>query len=56
MKEKIWIKLAYLLPKPLVYWCSIRLIAHATTGAYSNQVVPDLRAMDALKRWEDVTI
>jgi len=40
------------LPKRLVYWCAIRLFVHATTGEYSNQVVPDLNAMDALKRWE----
>lgn len=40
------------LPKKIIYWSSIRLIAHATTGKYSNQVVPELTAMDALGRWE----
>lgn len=40
------------LPRNLVYWCAIRLMAHATQGRYSTQVVPDLSAMDALKRWE----
>ena len=39
------------LPRKLVYWCSIRLIVHATTGEYSHQIVPDLTAMDALERW-----
>lgn len=49
---KLWTWLAYRLPRPLVYWAAIRLMAHATTGQYRDQVVPDLTAMDALKRWE----
>jgi hypothetical protein len=32
-------------------WCAIRVMAHATQGRWSNQVVPDLLAMDALDRW-----
>jgi hypothetical protein len=40
------------LPKRLVYQCAIRVIAHATTGQYANQIVPDLTAMDALERWD----
>jgi len=53
LREKFWLKLAYLLPRNLVYWACIRLCANATTGKYENQVVPDLTVMDALKRWED---
>ena len=49
--ERALIFIAWHLPKPLVYWASIRLMAHATTGPYSSQVVPELTAMDALKRW-----
>ena len=45
-------KIAWKLPRRLAYWCAIRVIAHATTGKYGNTVVPELRAMDALKRWE----
>ncbi len=45
--------LAWKLPRQLVLWCAIRVVAHATTGKFSNQVVPDLTAMDALKRWDD---
>jgi hypothetical protein len=48
----IWLSLAWLLPKRLVYWSSIRLMAHATQGEYGAQEVPALLAMDALKRWE----
>lgn len=48
----IW--LAYsIVPKRLAYWCAIRVIFHATTGEYSEQVVPELTAMDALKRYGD---
>lgn len=45
-------KIAWLMPRWLVYWCAIRLIAHATSGEWSHQIVPDLKAMDALERWE----
>lgn len=51
-KEKFWSRLAFAIPRPLVYWASIRLMANATTGKYSNQVVPELMAVDALQRWE----
>jgi hypothetical protein len=50
--EKLWMKIAWLLPRPLVLWCAVRLISNATTGRYGNQVVPDLGAMEALKRWD----
>lgn len=50
--EKIVIAIAWSLPKRLVYWCSIRLMSSATVGRWSGQVVPDLTALDALKRWE----
>lgn len=53
MSSRLWIKLAWLLPETLVYFCTIRLIANATQGKYSNQIVPELTAMDALKRWEE---
>lgn len=49
--ETLKIKIAWLMPRWLVYWCSIRLMANATQGGWSNQIVPDLLAMDALKRW-----
>jgi hypothetical protein len=49
---KFWSWLAWRLPKRLVYWAAIRLIANATQGKYSNQVVPELKILDALERWE----
>lgn len=50
--EKFWFWLAWRMPKPLVYFCTIRLGAHATQGVYGHTIVPDLTFMDALKRWE----
>lgn len=52
LQEKLMLKLTYWLPRRIVYWASVRLICNATTGKYSNQIVPDLTAMDALQRWE----
>lgn len=51
MIEKLLIFIAWRLPKQLVMWCAVRVGAHATQGPYSNQIVPDLPFMDALKRW-----
>jgi hypothetical protein len=52
MSETILTWIAWRLPRKVVYWCAIRLGAHATQGRYSNQVVPDLLFADALKRWD----
>ena len=52
MLDKIAMKLAWWLPRRVVYWCAIRLGCHATQGQYSDQVVPDLNFVDALKRWD----
>lgn len=52
MKDKFYALIAAMLPKAVVYYAAIRLFVHATTGEYSNQEVPALTAMDALKRWE----
>lgn len=38
-------------PRRLAYFCTIRVLVNATTGEHSDQVVPDLLAMDALQRW-----
>jgi len=52
LKEKVIMAIVWKLPKSLIYWASIRLIAWATTGKYGNTIVPELTAMDALGRWE----
>jgi len=53
MKDKLWFWLTWKMPRRLVYFCTIRLISAATTGQYSDTVVPELTAMDSVKRWED---
>ena len=50
--EKITIAIAWKLPRSLAYWAAIRVGANATSGKYADQIVPDLKFMDALKRWE----
>lgn len=53
LKEKLLIALAWMLPRQVAYLAAVRVAAHATTGKYSNQIVPELSAMDALKRWQE---
>ena len=40
-----------ILPKRLVYFCAITVGAYATTGKYSNTVVPDITFMEVIKRY-----
>ena len=51
-REMVWQWVAWRLPRKLVMWAAVRLIAYATQGRYSGQVVPELTAMDALQRWD----
>jgi hypothetical protein len=50
--ERLLLWFVWRLPRRLVYWAAIRLMAHATQGPWSSQEVPALLAVDALKRWE----
>ena len=52
MSERIWMWIAWRLPRTLVMWCAVRIGANATQGEYSSQVVPDLSFMDAMQRWD----
>ena len=52
MKEKFWIKIAWLLPKNLIYWATIRLWANATQGEWAHVESPAVTISDAVKRWE----
>jgi hypothetical protein len=52
VKERAVMAVAWKLPRQLAYWAAIRVLAHATTGRYSDQIVPELRALDALERWK----
>lgn len=46
LKERIWIKLAWLLPRDLAKWAFIRVSTHGEQGNPG-----DTRALDALNRW-----
>jgi hypothetical protein len=50
-KERLAIKLAWLLPERLVMWCAYRVAAHATQGEWSNENACEVGMMDALGRW-----
>lgn len=52
-KDFICMKLAWMMPRRLVKWAAVRLMAHATTGKYSSVITPELLAVDALARWDD---
>jgi len=52
MIDRIFMRIAWLLPKRLVFWCSIRLGVYATSGDYRETEVPTLLFMEALERWK----
>lgn len=52
IRERALMAFVERLPRKLVYFCYIRVGVHATTGAYSNTVVPEISMMDALQRWD----
>ena len=46
-----WYWLVDKLPKKLIYFSFMHVMAHATTGEYSNTIVPELTGMDAINRY-----
>ena len=48
-----WYWLVARLPKKLVYFCFMHVMAYATTGRYGHTIVPQLSGMDAIKRYGD---
>ena len=51
IRNRIYSQIAGWLPKRLVYFCALRLMAYATSGQYGDTEVPALTGMDALARW-----
>lgn len=51
IRERALVAIAWHLPKSVAMWAYIRVGAHATTGEYSNTVVPEITMMEALERW-----
>jgi len=54
-REELAITIAWWLPPRLVKWCAIRVAAQATQGEWSTQVMPELTALEAVKRWDGAT-
>lgn len=49
--DKLWMSIAWMLPKTLVKWAFVRLTAHATTGQYEKTNTSELTVIEALNRW-----
>lgn len=52
MRDKFMLWLARRIPRSIRYWCVIVAGAEASSGKYSDQIVPDMLYMDVLKRIE----
>ena len=46
-----WYWLVDRLPKKLIYFCFLQVMAYATTSKYGETLVPELTGMDAIKRF-----
>lgn len=51
IKERVAIKIAWLLPRSIAIWAFTRVAAHATTGKWGNQHPDTVSVMDAMGRW-----
>ena len=47
------LRTAKLLPRWLVRWAYIRVLADVSTGPLSSMAMPDIGAVQALQVWED---
>jgi hypothetical protein len=53
MKNKIYQKIAFLLPRRLVYFCYIRFMGHATSTGEGKKITPDeMTFSKACELWE----
>jgi hypothetical protein len=51
--DKLQMFVAWRLPRWLVRWAAVRLVAHATTGRYGHTLTVKLTAVEALRRWDE---
>jgi len=49
---KLYCLLIKIMPKKLQYLTAMSVIAYATSGKYSSTIVPELSAMDTVRRFE----
>lgn len=50
-ESSLWYWVVRLLPKKLIYFCFMKVMAHATTGKYGDTVVPQLTGVEAAQRF-----
>ena len=53
MKQSKYHNLVRILPRRLIYFATIHLIAETTTGKYSKTIASELTALEAIKRFSD---
>jgi hypothetical protein len=49
----MWVHIISCLPKKALYFSFMNVLAHATTGKYSNTNVDELTAIEAIKRFSE---
>jgi len=52
MLDKLWQAIAWRVPARLAAWCAYRIIAYATGRLYGDTIVPEVTAMEVMRRWE----
>ena len=50
--QKIYFLLIKIMPSKLRYMTALSVVAYATSGEYSSTIIPELSAMDAIRRFE----
>lgn len=48
--DKLWMKLAWMLPKPVAKWAYIRVWAHATS-IHGDKSIDQISYQDAMRAW-----
>jgi len=49
----MWFYIVRLLPRHVLYFSYLHILAHSTTGKYKDTNTTEITAMGALKRWSD---
>lgn len=51
-QDELALKIAFLLPKKVAYWATIRVGSHAIRESRKGQTVYNLLMITALRRWD----
>lgn len=50
-RERMTMRLAWMLPRYLVMWCAYRVMAHASQGQWGNETPDSIDMMTMIDRW-----